>query len=66
MWKKLLKLKPLAAQMYRVEINSGSTSSFWYAKWSSLGILIEVAGERGSMDLGIPINSTVEWAVQRY
>ena len=52
-------------QLFRVEINSGSTTSFWFDKWSSLGNLIELTGERGSMDLGIPINSTVESSVQK-
>ena len=66
MWKKLLKLRPLAMQLLQKEINSGSTTSFWYEKWSALGQLIELTGERGCMDLGIPINSTVENAVQLY
>ena len=46
--------------------NSGSSTSFRYEKWSALGQLIELTGERGCMDLGIPINSTVENAVQLY
>ena len=66
MWKKLLKLRPLVMQMLQKEINSGSTTSFWYEKWPALGQLIELTGERGCMDLGIPINSTVENAVQLY
>lgn len=49
--------------MYRVEINSGFIFFFWYVKWLFLGILIEVVGERGSMDLGIFINFMVEWVV---
>lgn len=53
-------------QLSRKEINSGSNSSFWFACWSQIGRLIEVTGERGPMDLGIPINSTVESAVQLY
>lgn len=66
MWKKLLKLRPLALQLARVELNNGSTTSFWYDKWSQLGVLINLTGERGCIDLGILINATVERAVQSY
>lgn len=53
-------------QFTKKEINSGANTSFWYEKWSPLGQLIELTGERGSMDLGIPKNATVENAVQIY
>ena len=66
MWKKLLKLRPLAMQLTKKEVNSGATTSFWFEKWSSIGQLIELTGARGCMDLGIPINSTVEKAIQLY
>ncbi|XP_048637514.1 uncharacterized protein LOC125609937 [Brassica napus] len=49
-----------------MEVNSGSNASFWFDRWSSLGTLIELTGERGTADLGIPINSTVENAIQLY
>lgn len=66
MWKKLLKLRPLASSLSRVEINSGSNSSFWFDVWSQIGRIIDLTGERGTMDLGIPINSSVEKAIQLY
>lgn len=66
MWKKLLKLRPLAMQLTNKEISSGANTSFWYEKWSPLGQLIELTGERGMMDLGIPKNATVEMAIQMY
>ncbi|KAL0865200.1 hypothetical protein Bca101_044318 [Brassica carinata] len=66
MWRKLLKLRPLAMQLTKKKINSGANTSFWYENWSALGPLIELIGERGSMDLGIPKNATVEHAVQSY
>ena len=66
MWKKLLRLRPLAMQLSKVEVNNGSNSSFWFDKWSPLGRLIEMTGDRGSMDLGIPIHTTVERAIQIY
>ncbi|CAG7897162.1 unnamed protein product [Brassica rapa] len=66
MWKKLLKLRPLARQLSRKVINSGSGTSFWFDCWSQAGRLIELTGERWPMDLGIPINSSVESAIQLY
>ena len=66
MWKKLLHLRPLASQLTKVEVNSGSTISFWFERWSQLGKLIELTGERGCIILGIPINATVERVVQTY
>ena len=66
MWKKLLKLRSLAIQLTRKEISSGASTSFWYEKWSPLDQLIELTGDRGSMDLGIPKTATVEKAIQLY
>lgn len=66
MWKKLLKMRPLAAQLTKVEINSGSTVSFWFDNWSALGVLFEVTGGRGCTELGIPINATVERVIQTH
>ncbi|XP_056863946.1 uncharacterized protein LOC130511120 [Raphanus sativus] len=66
MWKKLIKLRPLAQQLTRMEINSGSNTSFWLEKWSPLGVLIELTGDGGCMALGIPLNTTVERAIQIY
>lgn len=66
MWKKLLRMRPLALQLTKVEINSGSTTSFWLDNWSDLGVLIEFTGGRGCVELGIPINATVERVIQTY
>lgn len=52
--------------MTKMEVNSGASTSFWYENWSPLGQLIELTGDRGSMDLGIPKTATVEKAVQLY
>ena len=46
MWKKLLKLRPLASQLIRVDIQNGASTSFWYDQWSALGKLIEWTGDR--------------------
>lgn len=61
-----MKLRPLAYQLARMEINSGSNSYFWWDNWSPLGRLIELTGDGGCIALGIPINSTVERAIQLY
>ena len=59
MWKKLLKFRPLAYQLAKMEIHSGSNSYFWWDNWSSLGKLIDLT-------LGIPLNTAVERALQIY
>ena len=59
-WKKILKCKDIAKQLYQVEVKNGKKASFWYESWSSLGQLREVLSDRGYIDLGIPINATVE------
>lgn len=66
MWKKLLKLRPLAYQFVKVEINSGATTSFWLDNWSPLGKLIDLTGEGGCLALGISLHTTVERAIQMY
>lgn len=37
MWKKLLQLRPIALQFIKMEINSGSSTSFWFDQWSPFG-----------------------------
>lgn len=66
MWKKLLKMRPLAVWLFKVEINSGFTTSFWFDKWSPLDILMDFTGGRRWIELGIPINTTVERVIQTY
>ncbi|XP_009125375.2 uncharacterized protein LOC103850384 [Brassica rapa] len=58
-WKKLLKLRGLAQQFLRKEIRNGECTSFWYGSWSRFGPLIEILGERGPLDLGIPNSFSV-------
>lgn len=65
-WKKILKFRNLACDLTKVEIRSGTKTSFWYDTWSQLGRIIDITGSRGCIDLGIPITATVEVAVQRY
>lgn len=65
-WKKILKYRNLAFSLTRIEVRSGATTSFWYDQWSQLGRIIDITGARGSIDLGIPMTATVEYAVQVY
>lgn len=46
--------------MHRVDIKSGSTTSFWFDHWSPLGRLYEITGQRGVIDTGIPLDAAVE------
>lgn len=51
--RKLLKLRPLAAQFLRMEIKNGKLVLFWSDYWHPLGRLIEVVGDIGTQKLGI-------------
>ncbi|KAF8092782.1 hypothetical protein N665_0401s0029 [Sinapis alba] len=37
MWRKLLKYRTLAREFAKVEVRSGTNTSFWFDEWSSLG-----------------------------
>lgn len=60
MWRKLLKYRELAKDLYRVDIKNGSSTSFWFDNWSPLGRLFERTGPHGAIDMGIPLDATVE------
>ncbi|VVA94444.1 unnamed protein product [Arabis nemorensis] len=59
MWKKLLKLRPIAAKFLRQEVRDGLSTSFWYDNWLPIGPLIKVLGEVGSRTLGVAKNAKV-------
>ncbi|XP_019085582.1 PREDICTED: uncharacterized protein LOC109126472 [Camelina sativa] len=58
-WRKLLKYRTIATQMYKVDVYNGETTSFWFDNWSDLGCLYDKLGNRGTISLGIPLTSTV-------
>ncbi|XP_024009435.1 uncharacterized protein LOC112084518 [Eutrema salsugineum] len=60
MWRKLLKLRPLASQFHKVEVRDGVGTSFWFDHWSTQGRLIELLGPRGSIDMGIPLHAGMD------
>lgn len=43
-----------------MEIKNGRRTSLWYESWSSLGCLKDILNGGGCIDMGIPINATVE------
>ncbi|KAL0796452.1 hypothetical protein Bca101_067829 [Brassica carinata] len=59
----MLKLRAIAKSSYRKEIGNGRHTSFWYDNWSERGILIDILGERGTIELGIRKEANVEEAV---
>ena len=63
MWKKLLKYRVLASGFVKHEVESGKSTSFWFDNWSKLGRLIETTGQRGCIDMGITLHTTVAEAV---
>lgn len=59
MWKKILKYRDTAHDLYKIEVWSGESTSFWYDIWCPLGNLFKVLGSRGTIDLGIVNHVTV-------
>ncbi|KAG7536572.1 Reverse transcriptase domain [Arabidopsis suecica] len=53
-WRKLLKLRPLAAEFTRTEIGDGSNTYFWLDRWLPIGRLVDILGTAGSYQLGVP------------
>ncbi|XP_018473790.2 uncharacterized protein LOC108845015 [Raphanus sativus] len=58
-WRKLLKLRPLAYQFIRIQVNDGCTAFFWFDNWLQTGKLIDITGAVGTCYLGIPRNAKV-------
>ena len=59
MWKKLLRMRDTARHYLRVEVKNGKHTSFWYERWSQIGCLKEVIGDRGIIALGIAENAVM-------
>ena len=58
-WRKLLKLRPLAYQFLRYEVNNGRTAFFWFDDWVHMGKLIGITGSVGTCYLGVARNARV-------
>ncbi|XP_056860006.1 uncharacterized protein LOC130494489 [Raphanus sativus] len=59
-FKKLLKLREVAKSFHMKAVGNGKHTSFWYEKWSDLGVMYDLLGDRGVIDLGIRREATVE------
>ena len=63
MWRKMLKMREVAKTFYRKEVGNSRHISYWYDKWSTKGVLFDILGDRGIIDMGIKREATVEEAV---
>lgn len=53
MWRKLLKLRDVAATFFKMDIKDGASTYFWTDTWCDLQPLLQIAGEVGTILLGI-------------
>lgn len=63
MWHKMLKLRSVAKFFYKIEVGNGRHTSLWFDNWSDKGVLFDLLGARGIIDMGVKKNATVEEAV---
>lgn len=63
MWRKILKYKAMAKSFYRVNVNNGRHTSFWFDSWSTLGCIMDILGPNGYIDFRIRKDATVEEAM---
>ena len=59
-FRKMLKIWSVAKTFYMKAVGNGRHTSFWYDKWTELGVMSDLLGDRGVMDLGIRREATVE------
>ena len=52
MWKKLLKLRDVAATFFPIDLKDGASTYFWTDIWCDFQPLIHVSGEVGTQMLG--------------
>lgn len=62
-WRKLLKLRPIAYECLRFEVKDGRSVSFWFDDWLGVGKLLDITGELGCSYLGISRSATLAEAV---
>ena len=63
MWRKVLKLRVVAKNFYLKEVGNGCSTSYWFDKWSEKGMLFDLLGDRGVIDMGVRKEATLEEAV---
>ncbi|KAG7536824.1 hypothetical protein ISN44_As13g007510 [Arabidopsis suecica] len=52
--RKILKLRPIAADFTLCEIGDGSSTFFWLDKWLPIGRLVDTVGPASFYQLGVP------------
>lgn len=55
-----MKLRESAKPFFKKEIGNGRHVSFWYDNWSDRGVMVDLFGDRGIIDLGIKREATIE------
>ena len=65
-WRKMLKPRSIAKTFYMKEVGNGHHTSFWYDSWSNKGVMFDLLEERGTIDLGIQREATVEEAFHNH
>lgn len=50
----------MAKSFYRKELGNGRHTSFWYDRWLDRGVLVDLLGARGIIDMGVNRGATVE------
>lgn len=58
MWRKMLKLRDLAKTFHKINLGNGRHTSFWFDNWSEKGVLADLLGDRGIIDMGVNRNAT--------
>lgn len=53
MWRKMLRIRDVARRFHKKELGDGRGTSFWYDSWFERGVLTELLGDRGFVDLGL-------------
>lgn len=66
MWRKMLKLRDVAKSFHMKEVGNGRHTTFWYDKWCDMGVMYELLGNRGIIDMGIGREVTVEEVLLSY
>ena len=61
-WRKLLKLRPLAYQFIQYEINDTHTAFFWFDDWLQMGKFMDITGAVGTYYLGVARTARVSEA----
>ncbi|XP_018473746.2 uncharacterized protein LOC108844960 [Raphanus sativus] len=65
MWRKLLKLREVAYDFFRMEVKDGKSTHFWFDDWLGKGRLIDITGAVGTTYLGLPRRATVSEAMNQ-